>query len=86
MKTVTIRQTIEYDIQVPDDWNSINGLCGKHLATIISTKDKEFSKHYDDVYEVEDIYNVNDAGDEYDRCSVHQSLRTINTEIVDNND
>ena len=77
MKTVTIRQTIEFDLTVPDDWNNINGLCGKHLTTITSTKDKEFSKHYDDVYEIED---------EYDRCSVPHSLRTINTEIIDNNE
>lgn len=47
---------------------------------------KEYCDELPPIYEVEDIYNVNDAEDEYDRCSVPQSLRTINTEIVDNND
>ena len=86
MKTVTIRQTIEYDIQVPDDWNSTNGICDGHLYINPKIKDKIFSKHYADVYEIEDIYNVNDAEDKNYRRSVPIDLKTINTEIVDNND
>lgn len=77
MKRVKIQQTIEYEIDVPDDWN-------RQTSTYVDTKDKEFSKYYDEIYDIEDAYDENAIPNKYYRCSVPDNLRTIHTTIIDN--
>lgn len=77
MKRVRIQQTIEYEIDVPDDWN-----CQTSMK-VTNTKDKEFSQQYDEIYDIEDAYDENDIPNKYYRSSVPDNLRTIHTTIID---
>lgn len=77
MKRVKIQQTIEYEIDVPDDWNRQTSLM------CVNTKDKEFSKYYDEINDIEDCYDENAIPNKYYRSSVPDNLRTIHTTIID---
>ncbi len=76
MKRVKVQQTIEYEIDVPDDWNRQTSLI------CIDTKDKEFSKWYDGIRDIEDCWNINTIEDKYYRDSVPDNLRIVHTKIL----
>lgn len=76
MKRVKIQQTIEYEIFVPDDWN-------RQTSELVDTKDKEFLKYYDGIYDIEDTYDETYIANKYYNSSVPDNLRTIHTTILD---
>lgn len=76
MKRVKIQQTIEYEIDVPDDWN-------RQTSLIVDTKDKEFLKYYDEIYDIEDCYDEMAIANKYYNSSTPDNLRTIHTTIID---
>lgn len=76
MKRVKIQQTIKYEIDVPDDWN-------RQISEIVNTKDKEFLKQYDKIFDIEEAYDSTYIANKYDKCSVPDNLKIIHTTILD---